>query len=426
MAGRNIMWSKYLPRGEYDRNGIRRPRIGEPHAHLAGLPAGERLLALSLPPIAGGQTGDQNVFDVFSQAAITDLVRRNLETILERLPTMGPQIAPLVPCYDRTIKREIAEVAAFGVGQFRAPDASPKIFVPKMAFSQEVSSLLLLDEMVEIKEDLWLRMTSKDEAIRARAGVDLVTQGRMLQLRNERLTEVMRWAMLKGQSLVVNYDANPYASAASGSATITWPYMSTHSITVGTPWTDRVNSTPIDDMRSMQQIIANDIGVYASRIHQNTTSFSNLQRSNQARGYLTPTDRNVYLPTAADIQTLLWGGGMDEVDENVAPAPKLVVTDAGYRAEGSGYSRGMSGLTKFLQNGDVMFSTEYIHEGERIADVADGMVALSAAFNELKWVQGPQSEIIIDHGAKTHFFRQASARFARLRRPESVGYAKVM
>jgi hypothetical protein len=369
-----------------------------------------------MPLIAGAQAGDQNVFDVFQQAAITDLVRRNLETVLERLPTMGPQIAPLVPCYDRTIKREIAEVAAFGIGQFRAPDASPKIFVPKMAFTQEVSELLLLDEMVAIQEDLWLRMTSKDESIRARAGVDLVTQGRMLQLRNERLTEVMRWAMFKGQSLVVTYDQ--------GSATITWPYMSTHNITTSVPWTDRVNSTPIDDIRSGQQLIANDIGVYASRIHQNTITFSNLQRSNQARGYLTPTDRNVYLPTAADMQTLLWGGGMDEVDSNVAPAPKLIVTDSGYRSETQGYSRGMGALTKYLLNGELMYTTEYVHEGERIADVADGMVALSAAFNELKWVQGPQSEIIVDHGAKKHFFRQASARFGRLRRPEAFLYMK--
>jgi hypothetical protein len=202
--------------------------------------------------------------------------------------------------------------------------------------------------------------------------------------------------------------------------------MSSHSITSGILWGDRVNSTPIDDIRSVQQVVANDIGVYASRIHQNTITFSNLQRSNQARGYLTPTDRNVYLPTAADIQTLLWGGGMDEVDSNVAPAPKLIITDAGYRDETQGYARGMGALTKYLLNGEVLFTTEYVHEGERIADVADGMVALSAAFNELKWVQGPQSEIIVDHGAKKHFFRQASARFARLRRPEGVAYLKCM
>lgn len=372
-----------------------------------------------MPPMAGGNA-DINVYDVYQQAAITDLVRRNLVTVLETVPDFGDMIAPLIPCYDRTIKREVAEVAAFGIGQFRAPDATPKIFVPKMAFTQEVSSLLLLDEMTEIKEDLWLRMTSPTESIRARAGVDLVTQGRMLQMRNERLTEVMRWSMFKGNQLIVNYDQGQQA-------TITWPYMSSHKPSAAIPWTDRGNSTPIDDLRAWQQIVANDIGVFASRIHMNTITFSALQRSNQARGYLTQTDRNVFLPTVDDIQTLLWGGTgtpTDDQGKGLAPTPKIIVSDSGYRDESQGYNRGMGAVTKYLQNGEVLLTTEYIHEGERIADVADGMVALSQSFNELKWVQGPQSEIIVDHGAKTHFFRQASARFPRLRRPEAFALGK--
>lgn len=379
---------------------------------LAGLDH-ETLLAL-MPPIGGAQ--DLNVFDIYQQAAMTDLVRRSVQTVLETLPDIGPSIAPLMPCYDRTLKREIAEIAAFGSGQFRAPDASPSIFVPKMAFTQEVTSLLLPDEMTEIKEDLWLRMTSPDESIRARAGLDLVTLGRVMQIRNEVATSKMRWAMFKGQNLIVNYNT--------GSATISWPYMSTHKVSASIPWSDHVSATGIDDLRSWQQLVADDIGVYASRIHMNTVTFSHLQRGNQARGYLTPTDRNVYLPTAADIESLLWGGGAntDEPDARVAPPPKIITTDAGFRDETQGYNRGMGALTKYLQDGEVLMTVEYVHEGERIADVADGMVALSQSFNELKWVQGPQSEIIIDHGAKVHFVRQASARMARMRRPEGFLY----
>jgi hypothetical protein len=197
--------------------------------------------------------------------------------------------------------------------------------------------------------------------------------------------------------------------------------MSSHKVTATVPWSDRVNSTPIDDLRSMQQVVANDIGVYASRIHMNSITFSRLQRSNQARGYLTQTDRNVFLPKAEDIETLLWGGtgtATDDQGVGLAPTPKIIVSDAGYRDATQGYARGMSALTKYLPNGTVLLTTEYVHEGERIADVADGMVGLSVSFNELRFVQGPQSEIIIDHGAKTHFFRQACARFPRLRRPE--------
>src|SRR5581483_8923505 len=303
----------------------------------------EELLALAadgwIPSIAGGQTADENVFDVFQQAAITDLVRRNLLTVLETVPDFGDQIAPLVPCYDRTIKREIAEVASFGIGQFRAPDASPRIYIPKLTFTQEVVSLLLLDEMTPITEDLWLRMTSPTPAIKARAGVDLVTNGRILQLRNERLTEVMRWAMFKGNPLVVNYD--------SGSATITWPYLASHKPSATVPWTDHINSTPIDDLRAWQQIVANDVGIFASKIHMNSITFAYLQRSNQARGYLTQTDRNAFLPTVDDITNLLWGGtGSPTNNQGVgaAPPPQIIVSDAGYRDETQTYNRGMGAL----------------------------------------------------------------------------------
>lgn len=370
------------------------------------------------PALAGGATPDLNVFDVYQQAAITDLVRRNLETVLETVPTFGADIAPLVPVYDRQIKREIAEVAAFGIGQFRAPDASPKIYAPKINYTQEVTELLLLDEMTEIKEDLWLRMTSPTPAIQARAGVDLVTNGRILQMRNERLTEVMRFAAFKGQPIIVNYDGGQQLQ-------ITYNYLGTHKPSAGIPWSDRVNATPIDDIRAWQLIIGNDIGAFGSKIHMNSNTFAYLQRSNQARGYLTPTDRNAYLPKIEDIETLLWGSTpSDSQGVNVAAPPKIIVTDAGYRSETENYNRGLGAVTRYLQNGEVLVTTEYIFEGEKIADVADGLVALSESFSSLRWAQGPQSEIIVDHRAKTHFFRQASARFVRLRRPQAFLIAK--
>lgn len=367
----------------------------------------------ALYPMGGGQSADINVFDVYQQAAITDLVRRNMLTVLETVPTFGADIAPLVPVYDRQIKREVAEVAAFGIGQFRAPDASPKIYAPKINYTQEVTELLLLDEMTEIKEDLWLRMTSPTEAIRARAGVDLVTNGRILQMRNERLTEVMRWAAFKGQPIIVNYDNGQQLQ-------ISYNYLNTHKPNAAIPWSDRVNATPIDDMRAWQQIVGNDIGVFASKMHMNSNTFAYLQRSNQARGYLTPTDRNLALPKIEDIEALLWGSTpSDSQGVQAAAPPKIIVSDAGYRSETENYNRGMGAVTKYLQNGEVLVTTEYTFEGEHIADVADGMVALSQDFQTLRWAQGPQSEIVINHESKTQFFRQGSARFVRLRRPQA-------
>ena len=41
-----------------------------------------------------GMVADINVFDVFSQATFTDLVRRRLQIMFETIPVLGPQIAP--------------------------------------------------------------------------------------------------------------------------------------------------------------------------------------------------------------------------------------------------------------------------------------------------------------------------------------------
>jgi hypothetical protein len=83
----------------------------------------------------GGADGNLNVFDIFEQAGFTDLVRRRLQTMWESIPAMGDQIAPNKSVYDRTIEREIAEVASFGVAQFRARDATPAIVTRRKSLS---------------------------------------------------------------------------------------------------------------------------------------------------------------------------------------------------------------------------------------------------------------------------------------------------
>jgi len=375
-------------------------------------------------PVAGGDV-ELNVFDVFQQTAFTDLVRRQLQIAWETVPAMGDMISPLVPTYDRTVKREIAEVASFGVAPFRAPDAVPAIYQPEMRLTEEVVSLLLIDEMQRITEEATLRLTSPTPAIRARAGVDLVTAAKVLQLRNENQTEAMRWAAFKGNPFVVTYPQTGQQ------ATVNWNYTTGHKPFSAIPWTDKVNSTPIDDLIAWQVQISNDIGVYGSRIHMNTNTWKKLQQSNQARGYLTPGDRTVFLPKMSDVETLLMGGGGSPTDSQggklAMEAPQIIVIDAGYRAQqavGSvaGYNRGATAMTKYLLDGEVLVTVPYTFEGEPISDTLDGMVAIRQDYNRLAWLQGPQSEIILDR--YTYYFRQASARFVRLRRPEAFLLAR--
>jgi hypothetical protein len=400
---------------------------------------GIELSEFGLPPLAGAEEGlklagvtadvsypgagelGQDVFDLYPQAALTDITLRSLETAWETIPHIGAEIAPLKPVYDRKIRRDIAEVAPFGIGQFRAPDATPSIYNPNINYVEEVQELLLLDEMTEIKEDLWIRMTSDVPSIRARAGVDLATLGKILQLRHERLTEVMRWQVFKGQPIVVNFSGGQKQE-------IKPSYLETHKPSAAVPWTDRINSTPIDDMRGWQKIIGNDAGVYGSRFHMNSQTYEKLQRSNQARGYLTQTDRNTFLPTVEDICTLLWGSTPSDAQGGVAAeAPMIIVTDSGYRAETgavageglTGYNRGQSSITNFLQNGEILLTTSYVFEGENIADVPDGPVLVSDTWNSLKKMIGAQSELIVNRNNYNTFMRQGCSRFVRMRRPQS-------
>lgn len=367
-----------------------------------------------------------DVFDLWPQGALTDITLRSLETAWETIPHIGAEIAPLKPVYDRKVKRDIAEVAPFGIGQFRAPDATPSIYNPNINYVEELQELLLLDEMTEIKEDLWIRMVSDVPAIRARAGIDLATIGKILQIRHERLTEVMRWKVFKGETLEVNLSGGQVQKIAPS-------YLSTHKASSAVPWTDRINATPIDDMRGWQKIIGNDAGVYGSRFHMNSQTYEKLQRSNQARGYLTQTDRNVFLPKPEDIQSLLWGSTPSDAQGGVAAEqPMLIVSDAGYRAETgevagtglTGFNRGQTAITNYLQNGEILLTTSYIFEGENIADTCDGPVLVSDTWNSLRREIGAQSELIVNRNNYNTFMRQGCSRFVRMRRPQCFGLFK--
>lgn len=374
----------------------------------------------------GGATLGQDVFDLYPQTMLTDISLRALENAWESIGYIGDQIAPLKPVTDRKIRRDIAEVAPFGIGQFRSPDASPAIYNPAINYVEEVQEVLLLDEMTEIKEDLWIRMTSDNPSIRARAGVDLATIGKILQLRHERLTEVMRWKVFKGETLVVNFPSGAKQE-------IKPSYLETHKVSAAVPWTDRINSTPIDDMRGWQKIIGNDAGVYGSRFHMNSQTWEKIERSNQARGYLTQTDRNLFKPTPKDVCDLLWGSTQSDAQGGVAAeAPMIIVTDSGYRAEtgevaGSGltgYNRGQSSITNFLGNGEILLTTSYVFEGENIADTCDGPVLIADTWNSLKKMIGAQSELIINRNNYNTFMRQGCSRFVRMRRPQCFGLFK--
>lgn len=346
------------------------------------------------------------VFDIKDQAALTEVVTREVELALEKEPFLGSQIAPTFPVQDRVIKLETVEVHAFGKGQFKAPDATPALYTPKIKISEEGIELALLEEMTVIKESQWHRLESKDDSIRRAAGLDVLTRAKALQIRNERLTEWLRWQAFQGE-VIIRYPNDAQTIV------LNYGIPAAHKPTASIPWTSRATATPITNLRAWQKLTANAVGHMATRIHMNSDTWEELEYNEQVRAYLTDGSRDVFLPEESDIKRLLRAG------------TEFIIHDGGYREESAGVERGQGTITHYIPDGYVLLTTPYVIEGERIADMADGLVAVSTGYNALELRQGSQSEVMVDHATKAHMWRQASARIPRIRRPGAFVWAKV-
>src|SRR4051812_472140 len=124
-------------------------------------------------------------FDIWDQAVLTDLINRPITTQYEDQPRLGDLLAPVNPIQSRFAKLRVAQTLAFGVGQYKAPDATPALYTPDQTWREEVIELALLEEMHRISGEDWIRLNSGDETVRKGAGVELVDRGKILQLRNE-------------------------------------------------------------------------------------------------------------------------------------------------------------------------------------------------------------------------------------------------
>lgn len=347
-------------------------------------------------------------FDLFDQAALTDVIYRPLTTQWEDQPRLGDAIAPMRTIQSRVAKLRTAQTLAFGIGQFKAPGATPRLYKADQTWSESIIELALLEEMERIDSETWLRLNSSDEIVRRAAGVDLVTRGRILAMRNERLTEWMRWKAFLDGGLTISYEKG------ATDLYIDFGYTATHKVTAGTLWSDTTNADPVADMRSWSNVLAADSGYYGVKFHMSSDTYDYLVRNTKIRAYLTATNRSMLIPTQSDILTLLREGS------------SIVLYDNGYRAEGVGTARGIpDSLTRFLPKGKVLVTTDYVIEGLPIAETLDGQVMVSSGYNQLDIRQGPQSEVLVDPFSQNHFFRQASARMVRINYPECFLVATV-
>lgn len=347
-------------------------------------------------------------FDLWDQAVLTDLIVRPLTTQWEDNPRLGDLIAPMQSLQSRVAKLRTAQVKAFGIGQFKAPGATPRLYKSDQTWSESIIELALLEEMERIDDETYMRLKSSDENVARTAGVDLVTRGQILGLRNERLTEWMRWQVFLNGSVTIPYEQNQT------DLFIDYGWLSGHKPTVTTLWSDTTNADPIADIRSWSNKLAADSGYFGTRLHMSSVTYDYLIRNAKIKALLTATNRSMLIPTKQDVLSLVREGS------------DIVIYDNGYRSDTAGTSRGIpDSLTRFLPDGKVLMTTDYQIEGQAIAETLDGQVMVTSGYNSVQILQGPQSEVILDPMSKNHFFRQASARMIRVVYPEAFLSATV-
>ena len=327
---------------------------------------------------------------------------RAIEKLVRPESFMGQTIAPLVPSNARKFKMSIREAdQPFGIGQFKAPNSDTPIADIKQNLNDTTMTYISavdLEEMVVIEETDQLE--SADALVQMNKIDEIISMGRMLQLRNERLTEWMRWETFKN-NLTIQYGEGPALTVDSYGT-----YGSTHVITAPganyrtADWGDPANSKVLDDLTAWNDLIEADSGFLATHIWMSRKTFRKFQKSSQFAEFLTFVDRQFRLVSESDIK-------------------QLVDIPNWHIYEGS-YKDNTGNLVKYLPEDFVLLHSDPVIDGVRIAETYDCPVVrfvdgrLVVARNP-----GMSAELMVDGIKKQEFMRVSTARMTHLVFPEN-------
>lgn len=343
--------------------------------------------------------------DVFDQAALTDVINRSYQSREDSSPSIGAQIAPLKPVQAREVKVNGRILNGNGLGQLRAPGATPPLYEPTASYQESVIELALPDEMHRINQEDYLALKSSDINYRRKAGVELVERVESLVVRNINRTEKMRWEAFSG-TVTLEYPSGASLDVDYGIPVANKP-------TTSLDWNNPATSDPIADLKEWQKLTAKAVGSWGLKIHMSSEAWELLIASDSVISRLTGNDRPLYVPTKADVLSLLREG------------TDIVIYDGGWRSDGDA-SRSYDALNRFLPKDKVLITTDYSINGQPIADTPDGQVLVGNSINTAPIVkQGAQSEIIYDQISHEHLVRYASARIVRLHEPGAFVWADV-
>lgn len=353
------------------------------------------------------------MFDVFDSPVLTEMISRPVEQQMEQEPFLGDQIAPFVQENDTEITLGRSMIYAFGKGQFKAPDAVPPLMQVRAARQVETVEILQLDEMHRIVQSEYQELKSPDQNIRRRAGVQLIDRGKILEIRNRRLAEDMRWKAMSGELVVVYSDPN------ADTIVVDYRVPAANKPTAVPDWTNTTTAQPVVNMRAWQLLVANGAGQLGTQVHMNENTLEFVLNNTNVRSAI-DADNPQKVPTVEQVEQLL------------RPGSKIVVYNGGYLPEGADvdgsgeplYSVGQNKLRHYLPNGRVLVTTPYTVNGQRIMDTANGLVDMSSQEQE-RIVAGPQSEVILEAFTKARYLRQARSALPRIYTPEAFCWATV-
>lgn len=345
--------------------------------------------------------------DIFEQTVLTEYVKREWDELAQN-PGGGVdtgfdvrQILPLKEMRGRMVKLRVQDVLPLGLANFRAPHQSPALWTPIPKLREEIIEIVDIDEISRIDEMKMLALQSQDPNVFDEGMIGLAELGTDLQSRNELRTTWMGWQALQG-ILVVTYPSG-------GVITVNYGIPAGHFPTFGVPWTDLVNSDPVEDMWALGAVALADAGIYLPWFHMNDVTFRQMRRSKKIRDSLSSYGRAVMLPTEADMQQLF------------RQETEVKIVDSGYLPENASNKL----LTKWIADGKIFACPRgYNYAGKPIGDIADGYVLVKpVGASEPQARQGTQSEAkSTDIPPYQTWMRQCSARMPRIYAPESLAW----
>ena len=351
-----------------------------------------------------------DIFNVFNQAALTRVINIAAQTRIEQINPLPRVLSGQPTTTEDKIRLQRAQIKSFGYAKPKAFGATPPIYVPRMRYTETEIELIPIHEMSPVDERLLRKLESEDSEVRARAGVDIQTRQTALRMRNELGWDVLTMSAILNGTLQIGFVDDPDQGF-----TLDYGYDPTHFTSVSTPWATLASSTPIDDMKAVQVLLANQTGQYARHFWMNSNTQRNLIESAEAKALLTGFDgRAQFIPTLGDIATRMYD------PDNV----QFHVSDSGYRGET--YERGLTAHTKFLPDNVVIVTTDDPFEGERLVEVWNGSTAVpQSEFAPPALLQGNQSWVKLDTDSLTTYYHEASTRIPMVNRPDCIAIMDV-